>query len=35
MIMPQSPEYMAEQFRLLITSDLRQVLGLTHLTSES
>lgn len=33
--LPQSPEYMAEQFRLLITSDLRQVLGLTRLTSES
>jgi AcrR family transcriptional regulator len=26
--MPHSPEFMAEQFRLLITSDLRQVLGL-------
>ncbi len=26
--MPHSPEYMAEQFRLLITLDLRQVLGL-------
>lgn len=26
--MPQSPEYMAEQFQLLITLDLRQVLGL-------
>ena len=25
---PYSPEYMAEQFRLLITLDLRQVLGL-------
>lgn len=25
---PYSPDYMAEQFRLLITSDLRQVLGL-------
>ena len=32
--MPQSPEYMAEQFRLLITSDLRQVLGITHLINE-
>ncbi len=30
--LPQSPEYMAEQFRLLITSDLRQVLGLKPLT---
>jgi len=29
--MPQSPEYMAEQFRLLITSDLSQVLGVTRL----
>jgi len=26
--MPHSPDYMAEQFRLLITLDLRQVLGL-------
>jgi AcrR family transcriptional regulator len=26
--LPHSPEYMAEQFRLLITLDLRQVLGL-------
>jgi AcrR family transcriptional regulator len=26
--MPHPPEYMAEQFRLLITLDLRQVLGL-------
>lgn len=26
--LPQPPEYMAEQFRLLIASDLRQVLGL-------
>ncbi len=26
--MPHSPEYMAEQFRLLITLDLQQVLGL-------
>ncbi len=32
--LPQSPEYMAEQFRLLITSDLRQVLGLAHLATE-
>jgi AcrR family transcriptional regulator len=32
--MPQSPEYMAEQFRLLNTSDLRQVLGLPQLTRE-
>ena len=32
--LPQSPEYMAEQFRLLITSDLSQVLGLTRLTRE-
>jgi AcrR family transcriptional regulator len=32
--LPQSPEYMAEQFRLLITSDLRQVLGLAQLASE-
>ena len=32
--LPQSPEYMAEQFRLLITSDLRQVLGLTQLATE-
>jgi AcrR family transcriptional regulator len=32
--LPQSPEYMAEQFRLLITSDLRQVLGLTQLARE-
>ncbi len=29
--MPHSPDYMAEQFRLLITSDLRQVLGLRPL----
>jgi AcrR family transcriptional regulator len=26
--LPHSPDYMAEQFQLLITSDLRQVLGL-------
>ena len=26
--MPHPPEYMAERFRLLITLDLRQVLGL-------
>ncbi len=26
--MPHSPDFMAEQFRLIITSDLRQVLGL-------
>ncbi len=32
--MPYSPEYMAEQFRLLITSDLRQVLGLKPLAVE-
>ena len=29
--MPHQPEYMAEQFRLLITLDLRQVLGLEPL----
>ncbi len=29
--MPHSPDYMAEQFRVLITSDLRQVLGLKPL----
>ncbi len=29
--MPHSPEYMAEQFRLLIMLDLRQVLGLEPL----
>jgi hypothetical protein len=29
--MPHSPEYMAEQFELLITLDLRQVLGLEPL----
>jgi AcrR family transcriptional regulator len=29
--MPYAPEYMAEQFRLLITLDLRQVLGLEPL----
>ncbi len=29
--LPQSPEYMAEQFRLLITSDLGEVLGVKHL----
>lgn len=32
--LPQSPEYMAEQFRLLITSDLSQVLGVQRLTRE-
>lgn len=32
---PYSPDYMAEQFRLLITSDLRQVLGLGPIHSES
>jgi AcrR family transcriptional regulator len=32
--LPHSPEYMAEQFRLLITSDLRQVLGLAHFEHE-
>jgi AcrR family transcriptional regulator len=30
--MAQPPEYMAEQFRVLITSDLRQVLGLKPVT---
>jgi AcrR family transcriptional regulator len=30
--LPHSSEYMAEQFRLLITSDLRQVLGLKPVT---
>lgn len=29
--LPHSPDYMAEQFRVLITSDLRQVLGLKPL----
>jgi len=33
--LPQSPEYMAEQFRLLITSDLSQVLGLTRFINET
>lgn len=32
--MPHSPDYMAEQFRLLISSDLRQVLGLRPLTGD-
>jgi hypothetical protein len=32
--MPHSPDYMAEQFRLLITSDLRQVLGLKPVAVE-
>jgi hypothetical protein len=32
--MPHSPEFMAEQFRLLMTSDLRQVLGLKPVTVE-
>jgi AcrR family transcriptional regulator len=32
--MPYPPDYMAEQFRLLITSDLRQVLGLKPVTLE-
>jgi AcrR family transcriptional regulator len=32
--MPHSPEFMAEQFRLLITSDLRQVLGLKPIALE-
>lgn len=32
--LPHSPEYMAEQFRLLITSDLRQVLGLKPVALE-
>jgi AcrR family transcriptional regulator len=29
--MPHPPEYMAEQFRVLITSDLSEVLGVTRL----
>ena len=33
--MPYPPDYMAEQFRLLITSDLRQVLGLRPVTLEN
>jgi AcrR family transcriptional regulator len=33
--MPHSPEYMAGQFRLLITLDLRQVLGLEPADAES
>lgn len=33
--MPHSPEYMAGQFRLLITLDLRQVLGLEPAGAES
>lgn len=32
--MPHPPEFMAEQFRLLMTSDLRQVLGLKPVTVE-
>ncbi|MFN8598192.1 MAG: TetR-like C-terminal domain-containing protein [Anaerolineae bacterium] len=31
---PHSPDYMAEQFRLLISSDLRQVLSLRPLTGD-
>ena len=33
--LPHPPEYMAEQFRLLIASDLRQVLGLSPTVSGS
>jgi AcrR family transcriptional regulator len=32
--MPHSPDYMAEQFHILITSDLRQALGLKPLAVE-
>ena len=32
--MPHSPDYMAEQFRVLMTSDLRQALGLKPLVVE-
>jgi AcrR family transcriptional regulator len=33
--MPHSPEYMAEQFRLLITSDLNEVLGVKRLARQA